>query len=118
MNMKEIQKWAQGIDPSAHHERKRHRIRCYRDMILEKSQRMAELTDKLTKYQADIEEYVTQLGKENIFLVQAENVPETPMLAEVLNTPVTKPPEEQDILEPLPVPKPVGAVPVKSPILP
>ena len=47
-------------------EKQRHKAKCYADMIVEKSDTVSVLTNKIGKYMADIQEYLMQLEKINI----------------------------------------------------
>lgn len=81
MDLKQTVEWAKGIDLLQITEKQRHKAKCYRDMIIEKSITVGTLTVKIDAYMSDISEYIEQLAKINVKhpeLVDAEKEEEIP----------------------------------------
>jgi len=80
MNLSEITKWAQTIDPMTVEEKKRHLVICYKDMIITNTGLITQLTNKIDKYMVDIQEHLEQLDRVGISLpsVKKEEEPVPP----------------------------------------
>lgn len=63
MNLRDTVEWAKGIDIVSINEKQRYKAKCYRDMIIEKSATVENLTAKIDAYMQDIQEYLAQLDK-------------------------------------------------------
>lgn len=63
MDLNEIKEWAEKIDLTAVEEKRRHHVKCYKDMIASKTALIADLSFKTDKYLKDIYEYLGNLKK-------------------------------------------------------
>lgn len=89
MDLQATVRWAKSLDMMKIDEKHRNKAKCYADMIIEKSGTVSVLTEKISRYMDDVQEYLGQLEKLNL----------TP---------------EPKVHTPVEEPKP----PVKSPLLP
>jgi len=90
MNLKEIVEWAEKIDISLVEEKRRERAKCYKDMIIERSHAINELTAKTENYMGKIQDFIFQLDRIGIKFekhFEPEPIKEEPKVVETVATP-------------------------------